>query len=66
VATAVVGGAGGEGSKDAESCRMEIAESASGWANGMKEDGGDSVDEVLRKLRGTAIGTPPMLSEPGT
>ena len=40
VATAVVGGAGagGEGSKDTESGRMEIVESASGWANGMKGD----------------------------
>ena len=47
VAKEVVGGAGGEGSKDAESSRTEIVESASGWANGMKGEGGESVDEEL-------------------
>jgi hypothetical protein len=45
---------------------MEIVESASGWANGMKGCGGDSVDELLRMSSGTAIGTPPMLSETET
>ncbi len=66
-AGAVVGGAGGEGSKEADSCRKEVDdESAVGCAKGMKGGGGDSVDELLSMSRGTAIGTPPILPDPET